>query len=216
MHFLFYILVESVKHNLSVVTKLLIYRYVEIIIWVAKCSNSLGSWVFVLSLWHIDKPGCFESTLDTCAAPLYTCTGNSGIITSPHYPLPTMVPTDCVWHVYTPPDSFVRLRLSNASFQSYGTPCNKASVKIIEDTLDMDGIIIGEYCSDYLPKPDTSVESSLNYVRIELQVSSDGKLELMIEYEAAHFANQTHGNYGYYLYLLFIQLGLFLGRGTLI
>ena len=162
---------------------------------------------------YLDKPGCFQSTLEMCQASSYTCSGTSGIITSPLFPsFPAssdLGGIECMWYINTPDNSYIRILFTNYTLPPPSTPCSESFVRLSEKPLGTP-IIIGEYCSEAAPLG-VPIDTSLNYVELEFITEPDSSgLIFMIEYEAAYFdapAIDRSGNgtdtSGFYEFLIF-------------
>ena len=144
--------------------------------------------VSCLTSSFLDKPGCFESTVDQCKTSPYDCHSNtSGIITSPNYPFPTKGDVDCSWHIVTRETTYIRLRFSHFSTSVIPQLCSDASVKLSEKYQGNKELVIGEYCGEMKPS-ESSMDSNLNKVIVDLRTSpTNGGLSFMLEYEAVHF-----------------------------
>ena len=134
---------------------------------------------------RLDKPGCFESTLDMCDSSSYNCTGNSGIITSPNFPNLMQERVDCTWDIRTPQNSFIVLNFTE-SWKRSDCECDSASVRIVYPGFEAP--VVEKYCGDNFP-PNNTIESYLNYVQIDFQSKDPDTIAFKIEYEAKFYPN---------------------------
>ena len=155
---------------------------------VLKKKNALGKAITILFLfvYPLDKPGCFQSTLEMCRAPSYDCAEPSGIITSPSYPMPFDGTMRCLWRINTPGNSYIQIVFTNYTLPPPSTRCSESMVRIREKPFGP-LVTLGECCSTRAP-PDSPIESNLNFVELELDTGPGGNgLIFMIEYKALLF-----------------------------
>ena len=96
------------------------------------------------------------------------------------------------WQIETPENSYIGLTFTDFEFQPISTSCSEGSVKITEvERPGVDESLIGEYCGH---NPDY-IESNLNRVKIEFDVSKNVNVSMLLEYEAAYFGGTDEGTF---------------------
>ncbi|XP_041471581.1 uncharacterized protein LOC121421048 [Lytechinus variegatus] len=132
----------------------------------------------------VDKPGCFESSLDQCMSSSYECGGTSGIILSPNYPELTRSVEVCSWTITTPVKSYIRLNITDFVFN---LDCTRQRLEIMEQNAET-GVPtqLAVFCRDN--PPSGILETNLNSVSVGLNIENRMfGIRMSLEYEAAYF-----------------------------